>query len=263
MTPTVTVDTSRFDAAWKEYLPKTKRSLADAVNARTFYLMLRLYCLLPPKSPQASRNKVLDYLDRYVLKMRKSKKTGKYIGRNRALRVVHLIAQAKNAQSGGNGGKGLYGPTMRKAAGKLRRRAAGSVGYLKSAVTKAIKKLSPSFQQFGGTRRAKKGSAGVRSVAGNQALINLANQYGLPQENVAIHRGSSAYAFNAKAGFNPSSHVRMNIGLADNQVGTVEGIYAKAMQQAYNDEARELENHIAAALQAAFDGSESKGITVT
>jgi hypothetical protein len=151
---------------------------------------------------------------------------------------------------------------MRDAAGKLRRRAAGSVGYLKSCVTKAIKKLSPSFQQFGGTRRAKKGSAGVKSVAGNAALISLANQYGLPQENVSMHRGSSAYAFNAKAGFNPSSQVRMNIGLADNQVGTVEAIYSKAMQQAYNDEARELENHIAAALQAAFDGSESKGITV-
>jgi hypothetical protein len=55
----------------------------------------------------------------------------------------------------------------------------------------------------------------------------------------------------------------MNIGLADNQIGTVEAIYSRAMQQAYNDEARELENHIAAALQAAFDGSESKGITVT
>jgi len=176
------------------------------------------------------------------------------------LRVVHLIAQAKNAKAGK---PGLYGQDMRDAAGKLRRRAAGSVGYLKSCVTKAIKKLSPSFQQFGGTRRAKKGSAGVKSVAGNAALINLANQYGLPQENVAMHKGSSAYAYNAKSGFNPSSHVRMNIGLADNQVGTVEAIYSKAMQQAYNDEARELENHIAAALQAAFDGSESKGITVT
>jgi hypothetical protein len=260
MTPTVTVDTSRFDAAWKEYLPKTKRSLADAVNARTFFLMLRLYCLLPPKSPQAARNKILDYFNRPVGADRFDKKTGKRVGKSRQLRVVHLIAQAKNAKAGK---PGLYGQDMRDAAGKLRRRAAGSVGYLKSCVTKAIKKLSPSFQQFGGTRRAKKGSAGVKSVAGNQALINLANQYGLPQENVAMHRGSSAYAFNAKAGFNPSSHVRMNIGLADNQVGTVEGIYSKAMQQAYNDEARELENHIAAALQAAFDGSESKGITVT
>ncbi len=37
---------------------------------------------------------------------------------------------------------------MRLAAASLRRRAAGSVGYLKSAVVKAIKKLSPSFQQF-------------------------------------------------------------------------------------------------------------------
>ena len=260
MSPTVTVDTSRFDAAWKEYIPKTKRSLADAVNARTFYLLLRLYCLLPPKSPQAARNKILDYFNRPIGARKVDKKTGKFLGRSRELRLVHLIAQSKNFKAGN---EGLYGPTMRTAAAKLRRRAAGSVGYLKSCVTKAIKKLSPSFQQFGGTRRAKKGSAGVKSVAGNAALISLANQYGLPQENVSMHRGSSAYSYNAKAGFNPSSSVRMNIGLADNQIGTVEAIYSKAMQQAYNDEARELENHIAAALQAAFDGSESKGITVT
>jgi hypothetical protein len=260
MRPTVAIDTSRFDAAWKEYLPKTKRSLADAINARTFFLMLRLYCLLPPKSPQAARNKILDYFNRPVGEARFDKKTGKKVGRSRQLRVVHLIAQAKNAKAGK---PGLYGADMRKAAGALRRRAAGSVGYLKSAVTKAIKRLSPSFQQFGGTRRARKGSAGVKSVAGNQALINLANQYGLPQENVSVHRGSSAYAYNAKAGFNPSSYVRLNIGLADNQIGNVEAIYAKAMQQAYNDEARDLETHITAALQVAFDGSESKGITVT
>ena len=259
MTPTVTVDTSRFDAAWKEYLPKTRRSLADAINARTFFLMLRLYCLLPPKSPQSARNKILDYFNRPVGAARFDKKTGKKVGRSRQLRVVHLIAQAKNAKAGK---PGLYGEDMREAAAKLRRRASGSVGYLKSCVTKAIKKLSPSFTQFGGTRRARKGSAGVRVVAGNQALINLANQYGLPQENVSMHRGSSAYAYNAKAGFSPSSHVRMNIGLADNQIGTVDSIYAKAMQQAYNDEARELEAHISASLQVAFDGSESKGIVV-
>jgi hypothetical protein len=259
MTPTVTVDTSRFDAAWKEYIPKTRRSLADAVNSRTFFLMLRLYILLPPKSPQAARNKILDYFNRPIGARRIDKKTGKFLGRSRELRLVHLIAQAKNAKAGK---PGLYGQDMRDAAGKLRRRAAGSVGYLKSAVTKAIKKLSPSFQQFGGTRRAKKGSAQVRIVAGNQALINLANQYGLPQENVSMHRGSSAYAYNAKAGFSPSSHVRLNIGLADNQIGKVEAIYAKAMQQAYNDEARELEAHIASYLLQAADGLELKGIVV-
>lgn len=259
MTPTVSVDTSRFEAAWKEYIPKTRRSLADAVNTRTFFVMLRLYCLLPPKSPQAARNKILDYFNRPVGAARFDKKTGKRVGRSRQLRVVHLIAQAKNAKAGK---PGLYGQDMIDAAASLRRRAAGSVGYLKSCVTKAIKKLSPSFTQFGGTRRARKGSAGVRSVAGNQALINLANQYGLPQENVSMHRGSSAYAYNAKAGFSPSSHVRLNIGLADNQIGTVQSIYAKAMQQAYDDEAKELEIHIRAKLEEAAEGLESKGIIV-
>lgn len=259
MRPTITVDTSRFDAAWREYLPKTRRSLADAINSRTFFLMLRLYILLPPKSPQAARNKILDYFNRPVGAARFDKKTGKKVGRSRQLRLVHLIAQAKNAKAGN---EGLYGEDMSKAAAKLRRRAAGSVGYLKSCVTKAIKKLSPSFQQFGGTRRAKKGSAEVRIVAGNQALINLANQYGLPQENVGIHRGSSAYAYNAREGLNPSSYVRMNLGLADNQISNVEAIYSKAMQQAYDDEAREIESHIASKIAEAFDGSESKGIVV-
>lgn len=259
MRPTVTVDTSRFDAAWKEYLPKTKRSLADAVNARTFFLMLRLYCLLPPKSPQQARNKILDYYNRPIGGQRFDKKTGKRVGRSRQLRLVHLIAQAKNAKAGN---KGLYGEDMKEAAAKLRRRAAGSVGYLKSAVVKAIRKLQPSFRQFGGKVRAKKGSAQVRTVSGNQALINLANQYGLDKSNVGIHRGSSAYGYNATAGFNPHSLVRLNIGLANDQMGKVESIYAAAMQQAYNDEAKALEDHIAAKLQEDGESLESKGVTI-
>jgi len=259
MRPTITVDTSRFDAAWREYLPKTRRSLADAINSRTFFLMLRLYILLPPKSPQAARNKILDYFNRPVGAARFDKKTGKKVGRSRQLRLVHLIAQAKNAKAGN---EGLYGEDMRKAAAKLRRRAAGSVGYLKSAVVKAIRKLSPSFQQFGGTRRAKKGSAQVRIVSGNQALINLANQYGLRQENVSVHRGSSAYAYNANPGFFPSSHVRINIGLADSQISKVDAIYSQAMQQAYDDEAKELVAHIASKLEEAGDVLEQKGIVI-
>ena len=257
MTPTVTVDTSNFDKAWKEYLPTTKRSLSDVINARTFFLMLRLYCLLPPKSPQQARNKILDYFNRPIGNRRFDKKTGKYVSKARELRLVHLIAQAKNAKEGK---PGLYGKDMRLAAAKLRRRAAGSVGYLKSAVVKAIRRLQPSFRQYGGTVRAKKGSAQVRTVSGNQALINLANQYGLPQENVSVHRGSTAYGYEAKPGINPHSHIRLNIGLANNQMSKVEAIYAAAMQQAYNDEAKALVDHVAAKMME--DGEKLKGLGV-
>lgn len=259
MTPFITVDKSRFDAAWSKYILLTGRALADVVNSRTFFLMLRLYCLLPPKSPQAARNKILDYYNRPVGEARFDKKTGKRVGRSRQLRVVHLIAQAKNAK---DGKPGLYGEDMRKAAADLRRRAVGSVGYLKSCVVKAIKKLSPSFTQFGGTRRARTGSAGVRIVAGNQALINLANQYGLPQENVSVHRGSSAYSYKAKTGVHSYSMVKMNIGLADNQMGNVGSIYAKAMSQAYEDEAKEIEAHIQSKLKEISGALEENGIAV-
>jgi hypothetical protein len=259
MRPTITVDTRNFDAAWRIYLAQSRRSLSEAINSRTFFLMLRMYILLPPKSPQAARNRILDYFNRPIGEARIDRRTGKRVGRSRQLRLVHLIAQAKNRKEGK---PGLYGREMRLAAASLRRRAAGSVGYLKSAVVKAIKKLSPSFQQFGGTRRAKKGSAQVRIVSGNQALINLANQYGLPQENVSVHRGSSAYAYWARPSINPYTHVRMNIGLADNQIGNVESIYSKAMQKAYDDEAREMSLHIQAKLEQAADGLEKLGVVV-
>jgi hypothetical protein len=54
----------------------------------------------------------------------------------------------------------------------------------------------------------------------------------------------------------------MNIGLADNQIGKVNSIYAKAMQQAYDDEAKELEIHIRAKMEEAAEVLEKHGVTV-
>ena len=56
--------------------------------------------------------------------------------------------------------------------------------------------------------------------------------------------------------------VKMNLGLADNQMGKVASIYAKAMNQAYNDEAKELEDHIKAKLEEVSGVLEENGITV-
>lgn len=122
------VDTSRFDAALKEYLLSTKRDLHKAINARFFYLMVRLFVLVPPKSPGQERRRIADYFGTPLGDInRKDRKSGKKVGRSRIFRRVHLIAQARNQKQGG---RGLYGERMKDAASELMRKAMGSVGYL-------------------------------------------------------------------------------------------------------------------------------------
>ena len=54
----MTVDSSKFDAAMKAYLLQTSRDLHKAVNSRFFYLMVRLFVLVPPKSPGQERRRI-------------------------------------------------------------------------------------------------------------------------------------------------------------------------------------------------------------
>ena len=113
----MTVDSSKFDAAMKQYLLTTSRDLHKAINSRFFYLMVRLFVLVPPKSPGQERRRISDYLGTPVGDInRKSKKTGKRVGKSRILRRVHLIAQSKEFKGGR---KGLYGEAMKEAASAL------------------------------------------------------------------------------------------------------------------------------------------------
>ncbi|MFZ9345476.1 MAG: hypothetical protein ACO268_10050, partial [Opitutales bacterium] len=122
------VDTSRFDAALKQYLLTTRRDLHKAINARFFYLMVRLFVLVPPRSPGQERRRISDYLGKPLGDInRKSKKTGKRIGRSRLLRRVHLIVQAKEAKAGR---RGLYGEEMKTMASAFMRKSIASPTHL-------------------------------------------------------------------------------------------------------------------------------------
>ena len=148
----MTVDSGKFDLAMKQYLLTTSRDLHKAINSRFFYLMVRLFVLVPPKSPGQERRRIADYLGTPVGDInRKSKKTGKRVGTSRILKRVHLITQAraaKNPTVNLNGGHGLYGKTMKKAASSFMRKAIGSVGYLRSAVVKSIRIYNRGFSQY-------------------------------------------------------------------------------------------------------------------
>lgn len=256
------VDTSRFDEAVKRYLSTTRRDLDKAINARFFYLLVRLFVLVPPKSPAQERRRIGDYLYASVGDInRKDAKTGRRVGRSRILRRVHLIAQARQAREGG---RGLYGERMKNAASELMRKALGSVGYLRSMVVKGIRVYNRGFAQFESAKRKKlkKPSTAKRIPPTNKALVALANQYGLPEENVAVHKGTRARGYEAVPGWNPTASITMTAGIADNQVGRVQGIYNPAMQRALDDERAELEAHMAEALLLNADELVKNGIDV-
>ena len=256
------VDTSRFDAALKQYLLSTQRDLHKAINARFFYLMVRLFVLVPPRSPGQERRRISDYLGKPLGDInRKSKKTGKRIGRSRLLRRVHLIVQAREAQAGR---RGLYGQEMKAMASSFMRKSIASVGYLRSAVVKAIRVYNRGFTQF----QAQKWKPLVKPAGykapkkTNAALVALANQYGLPEENVAVHKGTRARGVQAVPGFNPTATIVMTAGIADNQYNRVAGIYNPAMQRALDDETTELTNHMTEALLANGKVLEDNGFDI-
>lgn len=258
----IEVDTSRFDAALKQYLLLTKRDLHKAINSRFFFLLVRLFVLVPPKSPGQERRRIADYLGTPVGDInRKDSKTGKRVGRSRIFRRVHLIAQSRQAKSGD---RGLYGERMKKVASELMRKAIGSVGYLRSMVVKGIRVYNRGFAQFESAKRKKlkKPSTAKRIPPTNKVLLALANQYGLPEENVAVHKGTRARGYEAVPGWNPTASISMTAGIADNQVGRVQSIYNPAMQRALNDELAEMEAHIAEALLLNSDSLVQNGIDV-
>ena len=258
----MTVDTSRFDEALKTYLLSTKRDLHKAINARFFFLMVRLFVLVPPKSPAQERRRIADYLGDPLGNInRKDRKSGKKVGKSRIFRRVHLIAQARNQKQGG---RGLYGERMKEAASELMRKALGSIGYLRSAVVKSIRIYNRGFAQFESAKRKKlkKPSTAKPIPPTNKALVALANQYGLPEENVAVHKGTIARGVQAVPGWNPTAFVSMRTGIADNQYGRVAGIYNPAMQRALDDELKELEAHMTEALLINGDDLVKNGIDI-
>ena len=253
MKTVVTIEAEKFNEVMKRWLVTTSRELSVAVNARMAFLLMRMFVLIPPHRVQQKRDEIRTYFHQPIGDRRKDKKTGKAVGRARQLRRVHLIAQARNAKAGK---PGLYGEDMAKAAASLRRKAIGSVGYLKSGLIGAIRKFQGHFTQFGGSTKKSKG----KQISGNAAFMRLVDQYGGMQGtgNVAKHRGSKFEAWPSKPGLSGSkteAWMQVSIGIADDQVQKVDAIYATAATRAFRDEREEMERHLAEKLANAADAA--------
>jgi hypothetical protein len=215
------------------------------------FLLMRMFVLIPPHRVQQKRDEIRTYMQQTIGDRRMDKKTGKAVGRARQLRRVHLIAQARNRKAGGIG---LYGEKMKTASASLRRKAVGSVGYLKSGLIGAIRKFQGHFTQFGGSTKKSKG----KQISGNAAFMRLVREYGGLEGtgNVARHRGAKFQVSTAKPGFSgPKTEAWMNlsIGIADDQLERVNAIYTAAATRAFRDERIEMEKHLADKLAQAAD----------
>jgi hypothetical protein len=252
MTPIVQVDKTAFDRAMLLLAKHSKRGVADAINSRLFFILVRMLVLLPPRSMKERRQMIRAYLNAPVGNARQ--KNGRTVAKGRQLQRVHLIAQAMNRNKPfelkglPSGSRGLYGERMKAAAAIVRRRAIGSVGYIKSGVLKAIRRISPGFTAAGATRRGKSadGKRVDRVVKANGAYVELARQYGVEIENVGSHRGNNARATKAQDGVNPTASARVVAGVADGQEATVDGIYSQTGSRVMADETAEMDRMLRA-----------------
>lgn len=242
-------DDREFQKALRQHLLTTSRELADALNSRMFFLLVRFFVLCPPRSVQQYRYKVREYLNEPVeAQARISRKTGKRVSKLRTFRRVHKIVQAAQAKAGN---KGLYGADMKNAAAAFRRRAIGSVGYMKASIVKALKQINGHFTQYG--------RDGKKAFPMNGALMRVTREYGQNADvNVGIFKGSKAYSENAKPGLNPRVYFHLNVAVKNDQFGRVAERMSGAFAQALRDETSEIQRHLQRAAQFAADQHNAK-----
>lgn len=226
----------------REVLAKTSRTLEEAVRSQMFFLLVNVLALLKPQDPQAKRNQVRAYLNEPIGERRFDRKTGKKVGRSRVFQRRHAIIQARQRAMGK---PGLYGEAMKKAAGAFSRWAIGSIGYLKSGVVKALKRINGGhFSQYGGVAK------GGKQYSGNAALIQAALRYGVGMSNVGIHKGAKAYAGVSKSTGNVYSFADIGWQIKDGQEANVAAVVNPAFQRAMNDRAADMRRHVASKMQA-------------
>lgn len=228
----------------------SKRTLADAVNSRMSFLLMRVFALMPPRRVQEQRDKIRAYLAVQIGERRFDKKTGKKVGRSRILRRDHLIVQARRKRAGM---KGAYGQEMAKAVGEFRKATVGSIGYLKSGLVQLIRRFNGHFMQTGGTQV--RGGTKGQKTSPNAAFMKILANYGLlvGHGNVAIHRGVKvAYNFPVMS-LNPIAIAQISLKLKEGQEGKVNAMYEEATTTALHDERKEMERVLAARMQAVIE----------
>jgi hypothetical protein len=208
-------DTSQFDAAMAEYIPTTERDLAEIVNKRALNVAFRAMRL----TPKADRYRIAAEVGEIGRVLRVTKKgrlmrTSKRIYATRKGHSAPLAALIINKRRERAGLPGLQGKEMEAAIKRMVGARQRSAGFHKSGFIQPVRRLALA------TRNP------VR------VPFSEARQVGKP-------KGS---AIPAVKSISPTATIIAEAGQALKIAGP-------AMQQALNDEATEMREHVARKLQ--------------
>lgn len=145
--PTIVIDDTQFQSAFRQHLAETERELPVAVNTTMFYIA-RAAHRMTPESDRGKIEKVLGIAD---YKMRRSRKTGK-LKRGKAIlstRRAKLVYMIVNARLRRAGKKAIAGAEMGVAAAKLVGKRLSGIGTEKDGWLRAIRTLGAAIGQQG------------------------------------------------------------------------------------------------------------------
>lgn len=233
--PTFKADLRGLDAEINRKVARTGRDLATVVNQAAFNVAARSFHATPPKTwdygqqMQPARMQVRDYLREqlatYIKRFTSGKRKGKtfkFKARNKELRRVHLIL---NARRGREGKPGLYGKAMLRASGAFVQRAQVSVGYLKSVWLPVMRGLWP-LVKFRGLWR------------GAHRVARWANSAG------------SGVAQPAKPGSSVTAVLSVTAKVKGTQDAKVAAVMTRAVNEAVTAETAEMARHAAKVMSA-------------
>jgi hypothetical protein len=287
MSASLKIDTAPAMKAFRAYALETNRELSAELNRRMFYIGLRAFVLMPPRYIQEAKARAKAYVEAFrgnsasnvasaMQGLGTATGKGKRLIQRRvnkvakqSLRLVHLIAQSRRLK------KGLPALTPRqikvmaastknaftKGVGSIRSGAAAQ-GRVKAAIAKMLDSLSKAnigraFAQYGRAATVNRKGVTVRpETPPNAALAKIASEYGVgfdAKSTTGVFGGLRANVAAAKPGINPVVSIRLEGKIQSDQVPKVNAKLAAAFQQAFNDEAAQLEAKMTAKAQAVAD----------
>jgi hypothetical protein len=226
MSVEIQCDTTEFQSALRNYLAATEKELSVALNTKMFYIARGAH----RNTPQADRSKIEAELGVTAYKISKSKKTGKLTRRKAIIGgPVRLAYAIINARRGRAGKPGLYGSQMAKAVKSMlgkRFRAIGTAkdGWL-AGIRKFVAAIGQGFEKEGGASRIK---------------------------------GKST-AIVAKPGWDPFCELEYNVNSYDTKhAQSIDPRTQQALQTAFDDEARSMNDYLIKRLQKEADKINAK-----
>jgi hypothetical protein len=215
ITPKITVDTSAFDKAFKDYTQFNKRAMSEIVNTKAYYI---------------ARNAVnlTDSVD-------KSKIKSDLEGPSRVNPKVPLVNILINAQRGGQGLKGLQGAEMRSEANKLKKIKQNSSNFLRAGWIAAINAIGKFMPKKGGPSYKKVKIKGQEKGGGK----------GAPKENAWR---TSASIWNTVTGYINNHGLNKH-----NEPSKVAAILEKGLQKAIDKETASMQAYVTKKLQEGID----------